>query len=275
MNLSLTDEQQMLAKAVATFAERETGDTWAAMADLGWTELGVLDTAVVCEHLGAGGAPSSLVTHAAGRQLVPEARRATFATDAALVPFAAEADVVIVGDDRIAKPRCTPRSALGVDPLYAVDGERTPTGRDTKRAADIAAALALAHATGAAERALAMTVQHAKDREQFGRPIGSFQAVAHRCVDMRSDIDACRYLAYQAAWALDRGAPSDLEVGAALAYGTEAARRVFMNAHQVHGAIGFSTEHDLHRFTRIGKTFELLYGSPSRHRERVAEAMGL
>jgi alkylation response protein AidB-like acyl-CoA dehydrogenase len=133
----------------------------------------------------------------------------------------------------------------------------------------------LAYAVGAAERALEMTVQHARDREPFGRPIGSFQAVAHRCVDMRTDVDACRYLAYQAAWRLDRGGDPDLEVGAAKSYGNEALRRVFTHAHQVHGAIGFSTEHDLHLFTRRAKAFELTYGSAALHRERMARAMGL
>lgn len=277
MNLTLSDEQQMLAASVAQFAERELpGEgTWKAMTELGWTELGVLDTAVVCEQLGRGGFPAALVTHAAGRELAPEAPLATFSTDAAVVPFAAEADAVVIGDERVVAPRCTPRKALGADPLYTVDGDRVATGGDATRAADIAAVLALTHATGAAERAVEMAVQHAKDREQFGRPIGSFQAVAHRCVDMRADVDACRYLAYRAAWALEQRTTRDVEVSAALAYGTEAMRRVFMNAHQVHGAIGFSTEHDLHRFTRIGKTFELLYGSAARHRERVAQAMGL
>ena len=275
MNLSFTDEQQMLADTAAAFAKREHAEPWKEIAELGWTELGVLDTAIVCEQLGKGAFPSALVTHAAARQVTGDGAWATFATDAGLVPFAAEADVVIVGDARIVDPSSAPRASLSNDPIYAVDGERTPHNRDTNRAQDVAAVCALAHATGAAERALEMSVQHARDREQFGRPIGSFQAVAHRCVDMRADVDACRYLAYQAAWALDRGGNADAEVGSALAYGIEAARRTFMHAHQVHGAIGFSTEHDLHRFTRIGKTFELLYGRASRHRERVAQAMGL
>lgn len=279
MDLTLADEQQMLAASVRAFVAREPAafepQQWKAMAELGWTELGVLDTAVVCEQLGTAAFPSTLVTHAAARQLVEGADLGTFSTDGDLVPYAAEADVVLVGGERVLDPHCRARATLAADPIYAVDGDRRPVGRDARRAADVAAVLALAHASGAARTALEMAVQHAKDREQFGRPIGSFQAVAHRCVDMRSDIDAARYLAYRAAWALDQDQAAEVEVGAALAYGVEAMRRVFMNAHQVHGAIGFSTEHDLHRFTRIGKTFELLYGRPSQHRERVARAMGL
>ena len=96
-----------------------------------------------------------------------------------------------------------------------------------ERAIDHAAIAQLAYTVGVAERALELSVQHARDRHQFGRPIGTFQAVAHRCADMRADIDACRYLAYQAAWALDRGNPADVAVASAKAYGNDAMRRVF------------------------------------------------
>jgi alkylation response protein AidB-like acyl-CoA dehydrogenase len=172
---------------------------------------------------------------------------------------------------------------LGVEPLFAVefrDAAADRLGGDRHDAAfsrsiDCAAIAQLAYAVGAAERTLEMTVAYARDRLQFGRPIGSFQAVAHRCVDMRTDLDACRYLMYRAAWALDRNAPSELEVASAQAYGTEALRRLFMHAHQVHGAIGFSTEHDLHLYTRAAKASELAYGSASHHLETVATAMGL
>jgi alkylation response protein AidB-like acyl-CoA dehydrogenase len=92
---------------------------------------------------------------------------------------------------------------------------------------------------------------------------------------MRSDLDAVRYLVYQAAWCLDARGSAELEVGAAKAYGNEALRRVFMHAHQVHGAIGFSIEHDLQLFTRRVKAIELAWGSTATHRERVARAMGL
>ena len=81
-------------------------------------------------------------------------------------------------------------------------------------------------------------------------------------------------LAHQAAWALDRG-PAELEVAAAKSYGNEAMRRIFVNAHQVHGALAFSTEYDLHLFTRRAKAYELTYGGTARHRQRLAAAMGL
>ncbi len=210
-----------------------------------------------------------------------------------LVPWAGAVDVVLVatadGLHLVEPCRGGVTSArhddLGADPLFALELRDAPAeplgaGGDDHdailgRALDHAAVAQLAYAVGAAERALELAVQHARDRHQFGRPIGAFQAVAHRCVDMRTDLDACRYLACRAAWALDEGGPADLEVGAAKAYANDAVRRIFGHAHQVHGAIGFSTEHDLHLYTRRAKSFELTYGTTTRHLDRVATAMGL
>ncbi len=209
----------------------------------------------------------------------------------AFVPFAGGADlllvvlegpsVVLVPQDprRVVAERAT---TLGGDPVYTVRFERAaveplgpPAADAFVRTLDRVAIASLAYALGAAERALEMTVEHARTREQFGRPIGSFQAIAHRCADMRSDLDALRCLVQRAAWTLDHLPGDDLAVGAALAYGGGALRRIFMHAHQVHGAIGFSTEHDLQLFTRRAKATELWWGAGARQAERVATAMGL
>jgi alkylation response protein AidB-like acyl-CoA dehydrogenase len=206
------------------------------------------------------------------------------------VPFAAVANLILVsthGGELVGvapgpETACTRQQTLGGDHQYQVRFAGAP-GEQLGAAADAAldrvrlhaAVASLAYALGAAERALELTVEHAKVRVQFGRPIGSFQAVAHRCADMRSEIDALRYLVYQAAWSLGAGRTSELEVGAAKAYGNQALRRVFMHAHQVHGAIGFSTEHDLQLFTRRAKAIELAWGSTAVHHERIARAMGL
>jgi alkylation response protein AidB-like acyl-CoA dehydrogenase len=209
-----------------------------------------------------------------------------------LVAWGEVADVlVIVTTDGLrlvergaAGVRVSPHQVLGGDPLAVVeldDAPAEPVGADggegpgLRRVLDHAAVAHLAYAVGLAETMLALAVRHATDRHQFDRPIGSFQAVAHRCAEMRTDVDACRYLAYQAAWALDRGHECDAEVSAALAYAKDAIRRIARHAHQVHGAIGFSTEHDLHLYSRRAKAFELAWGGATRHRERLATAMGL
>ncbi len=160
-------------------------------------------------------------------------------------------------------------------PATTLLGKPGEAGAEIDNACQRAMVASLAFMVGASERVLEMTVEYAKTRSQFGRPIGSFQAVAHRCVDMRSDIDALRYLVYQAAWNIASGKVDALEVAAAKAYGNEALRRIYMNAHQVHGAIGFSMEYDLQLFTRRAKAVELQWGSTSFHLERVAARMGL
>jgi alkylation response protein AidB-like acyl-CoA dehydrogenase len=212
-----------------------------------------------------------------------------------LVPWAHVADVLLVAtasgpyvvERERAGWRCERHDAFAGDPLCAVtlDGAPAeplgpparPAGPDaTRQILAAAAAVQLAYAVGAAEACVGLAVRHASERVQFGRPIGSFQAVAHRCVDMRAEVDACRYLAYQAAWSLDHdpgGAP--LAVTAALTYARGALRRVFLDAHQVHGASGFSTEHDLHLLTRRITAFTIGYASTPRHADALAGAMGL
>ena len=203
------------------------------------------------------------------------------------VPFAADADVVLVavaGGGVVLVERgaftCLPGLTVGGDPLsdLAFDdaaAELVAPAMAVTAALDRGAVATMAYLVGAAERVLAMTLEHAKTREQFDRPIGSFQAVAHRCVEMRSDIDALRVLVHQAAWTVATGGAGDVAIGSALAYGLAALRRIVRHAHQVHGAIGFSTEHDLQLFTRRMKAAELLWGPPARHHERVARGMGL
>ena len=305
MDLTLTPEQELLASTARSFVARRgpadfDRELWREMAALGWTSLGVLDAAVLCEALGWGPLPSPLVWTTAASLLLGPRDDDVVATMAVvdapgrpgtklLVPWAADADVLVVTtpdgarvvDARAGGIRWRRHGDLGADPLYEVeldDGVGEPLAVDDDavgRALDAAAVLDLATTVGACERVVEMTVQHAKDRQQFGRPIGSFQAVAHRCVDMRTELDACRYLALWAAWSLDSGRPADLQVGAAKAYADGALRRLLGHAHQVHGAVGFSTEHDLHLFTRRAKAFELSHCSTAHALERVATAMGL
>jgi alkylation response protein AidB-like acyl-CoA dehydrogenase len=208
-----------------------------------------------------------------------------------LVPWATRADVIVVAtvaglrlvEVASANAQIDEHDGLDGEPLAAVTFDATVAepiggGRGGVTVAvvlDHAAVATLAYAVGAAERALELTVQHAGDRHQFGRPIGSFQAVAHRCAEMRAEIDACRYLAFRAAWTLEHSTAPGVAVTTAKSYANEALRRVFLHAHQVHGAMGFTTEHPLHRFTQCVKAFELTYGSTARHRDRLATAMGL
>jgi alkylation response protein AidB-like acyl-CoA dehydrogenase len=129
-----------------------------------------------------------------------------------------------------------------------------------------------AESTGVAQRALEMAVEYAKDRQQFGRPIGSFQAVSHRCAQMLLETENSRSAVYGAAWAAD-AEPESLPLAAstAKAYSSDAGWRVPDASIQVHGGIGFTWEHDLHFFLKRGRANASMAGDPKWHRERVAE----
>ena len=149
-----------------------------------------------------------------------------------------------------------------------------------ERALDHLGVLDTAYAVGLGDAALALAVDHASNREQFGRPIGVNQAVSHQCVDMRVDIDAMRVLVHQAAWRLDRAAGGDdpaatRAVALANAYARDVIPSVFARAHQVHGAMGFTMEYDLQLFSRRAKSYELTGGGAAWHLEQVAGSLGL
>ena len=124
---------------------------------------------------------------------------------------------------------------------------------------------------GGADAVVEMTVEYAKQRTQFGRPVGSFQAVQHHCANMATDVEGCRQIAYQAAWRVSEGLPSLREVSMAKAWVSGAYQRVCSTAHQCHGAIGFTKEHDLQLYTRRAKVQELRYGNVSSHKEMVLQ----
>jgi alkylation response protein AidB-like acyl-CoA dehydrogenase len=129
-----------------------------------------------------------------------------------------------------------------------------------------------AESTGVAQRAMEMAVEYAKDRRQFGRPIGAYQAVSHRCAQMLLETENARSAVYGAAWAAD-AAPESLPLAASMAkaYASDAGWRVPDASIQVHGGIGFTWEHDLHFFLKRGRANAATFGTPSWHRERVAE----
>jgi alkylation response protein AidB-like acyl-CoA dehydrogenase len=139
---------------------------------------------------------------------------------------------------------------------------------------DRAAAGASAEMLGSASRALDMAVEYAKDRVQFGRPIGSFQAVKHRCADMLVDVEGMRSTAYWAAWCIGARDP-DASVAASTAkiWCSDAAKRVMSSALQVHGGIGFTWEHDLHLYLKRSQLDQVSFGDASFHRQRLTSML--
>jgi alkylation response protein AidB-like acyl-CoA dehydrogenase len=167
--------------------------------------------------------------------------------------------------------------------LYSVrfDGVQVPAadtlpgeGPDYFQVFDRVCVALAAESTGVAQRTLEMAVEYAKDRQQFGRPIGSYQAVSHRCAQMLLETENARSAVYGAAWAAD-AAPESLPTAAstAKAYASDAGWRVPDASIQVHGGIGFTWEHDLHFFLKRGKANAAMFGDARWHRDRVADAI--
>ena len=132
-----------------------------------------------------------------------------------------------------------------------------------------------AEMTGGGQEVLDMTVEYAKQRTQFGRPIGTFQAIQHHCANMATDVEGSKFITYQAAWRLSEGLPADREVAMAKAWVSEAYRRVCALGHQSHGAIGFTKEHNMQLYSRRAKAAELAFGDADLHLDKVSEILGL
>jgi len=137
------------------------------------------------------------------------------------------------------------------------------------------AAIALAaEQVGAAQKCLDMSVEYAKLRVQFGRPIGSFQAIKHKCADMLLEVESARSAAYYAAWAAADGSDElPLLASLAKAYCSDAFANAATENIQIHGGIGFTWEHDAHLYYRRAKSTEQFLGSPSEHRDRLAQRL--
>jgi len=132
-----------------------------------------------------------------------------------------------------------------------------------------------AEMSGGGQSVLDMTVEYAKQRTQFGRPIGTFQAIQHHCANMATDVEGAKFITYQAAWMLSEGLPADREVAMAKAWVSDSYKRVCALGHQSHGAIGFTKEHNMQLYSRRAKAAELAFGDSDLHLDKVAEIIGL
>jgi alkylation response protein AidB-like acyl-CoA dehydrogenase len=132
-----------------------------------------------------------------------------------------------------------------------------------------------AEMVGGAQAALDMAVAYAKERVQFNRPIGSFQAIQHHCANMVSDVDGSRFVTYKAAWKVSEGLPATMDVAIAKAWTGAAYSRVTLLAHQIFGAVGFTMDHDMHLYYRRAKAGEIMFGDGAFQRAIVARELGL
>jgi alkylation response protein AidB-like acyl-CoA dehydrogenase len=201
--------------------------------------------------------------------------------EARLVPDADSADVIVLyasdGSASVveaSKAEIEPFEAMDRTRRFArvrADGGEPLEGDKPAAAADRIVTALAAETVGVAQRAMEMAVDYARERKQFGRPIGSYQAVSHRCAQMLLEVEGSRSASYYAGWCAD-AEPESLAAAAAMAkaYSSDAGWRVCVSSLQVHGGIGFTWEHDLHFFLKRAKTNAILYGSAAEHRERLA-----
>jgi alkylation response protein AidB-like acyl-CoA dehydrogenase len=161
---------------------------------------------------------------------------------------------------------------VGRDALLGGEGDGWPL---LKKLLQRGATLTCAEMMGGAQAVLERTVAYVKDRVQFERPVGSFQAVQHKCANMAAACDGARFVTYQAAWLMSENLACEREVAIAKAWTSDAYTRVCLDAHQAHGAIGFTQEYDLQLYTRRAKAAELAYGDTRHHSELLADLMGL
>ena len=155
-------------------------------------------------------------------------------------------------------------------------GDASAFGDALPKVLDLACIALASEQVGGAQRCLETSVDYAKTRIQFGRPIGSFQAIKHKCADMLLEVESAKSAAYYGAWSVDDSS-DEVPVVASLAksYCSEAYFHAAAENIQIHGGIGFTWEHDAHLYFKRAKSSELLFGDPSYHRELLAQRIGL
>jgi alkylation response protein AidB-like acyl-CoA dehydrogenase len=157
--------------------------------------------------------------------------------------------------------------------LIGTEGEGWAT---MTKVLDLAAVALAAEQVGGAQYVLEMAVQYAKDRVQFGRPIGSFQAIKHKCADMLLEVESAKSAAYYGLWcAAEMNDELPSVASLAKAYCSEAYFHAAAENIQIHGGIGFTWEHPAHLYFKRAKSSELLFGDPAYHRELLAQRIGL
>ena len=264
--------------------------------------LGVVELAVLLEEMGYALAPSPFLSNAAAGLVIQQAGSeeqkrnwlpgiASGETPAALgevkngrAPLVADAEdaalIVLVDSDTAT---VVDRSAAEVERVDTIDSTRRfasvsangggePLDGDVQAGLDRVATAISAELVGLAQRTMDLAVDYAKERKQFERPIGAYQAVSHRCAQMLMEVESARALTYFAAYAAD-SEPDELSMAAsaAKAYASDAGWRVSASSLQVHGGIGFTWEHDLHFFLKRAKADAHLFGTARQHRDRVAQ----
>ena len=159
-------------------------------------------------------------------------------------------------------------------PAANVLGDEGKGWETVEKVSRVATVAACAYLVGLSQMDFDTTLNYAKERVQFGRPIGSFQAIQHKLADAIIDVDGSRFITYKAAWSLTEGEDdTDMMISMAKAWASDASRRVVAHGQQIHGGIGFTKEYKIQLYFRRQKWMELMWGDADYHREKVAQLM--
>jgi alkylation response protein AidB-like acyl-CoA dehydrogenase len=290
--------------AVRAWAVGDTGPgrkVWSTLADLGVTALLVperfdgidahpVDLVVAAERLGYWGVPGPITESVAVAPvlLADDERSGALASGELIVtvalpphvPRAVDADsaglILVAGEDQVSDGTAGDRHE-SVDParrLYDVTASSDTQKADTARAFEFGVLATAAQLVGAGQAMLDGSVEYAKQRSQFGRTIGSYQAIKHKLADVYIAVELARPLVYGAALSLADGSPDTArDISAAQVAAADAALLSARSSLQTHGAIGFTQEHDLSLLLLRVQALRSAWGSPSWHRRRVLEAL--
>jgi len=227
---------------------------------------------------------AEVVQQSGGLRITGKKRFAGFAhaADALLVSARLPGGTGLAVVPRSPEVRAVRTKVIGGTPLCTVEFESAPVltliaePEATAELLRVHRALNAVASVGYGGRALEMTIDYVKERVQFGRPIGMFEAVQQMAANMAIWMEGARWLAYQGVWALDDDEMSadkrDLEVRMAAAHAGWAARETAMLSHQLHGGVGFMLEYDLHYYSRRAKEAEILWGTPAEHYRAVGHS---
>ncbi len=266
MRFAFTEEQEQLRREARSLLEgREP--TWQELADLGWLGVSVPEEQ---GGAGLGFVEEAVLVEELGRALYPGPYFATVTLALPALPPEGRAQVM--------RGERTFTLALDGQPAPdrdRVDEETTLEDEDLRgRIRTRAFAALAAEAVGIAQKALELAIEHAKTREQFGKPIGIYQAVSHPLADTYRETELARSLAYWAAWCVAEGdEDAEIAAAAAKAYAAETAVAACERAIQIHGGIGFTWEHPLQRYYKRAQWIESFGGYPAAQRAEVADRL--
>ncbi|HZN14761.1 MAG TPA: acyl-CoA dehydrogenase family protein [Acidimicrobiales bacterium] len=300
MDFALSDEQQELQGLAKQIFGGERA-TWKELASAGLLGVaipeeygglgyGIFELCLVVEEQGRAAVDLPLLPTLVTALALPDDAKAEWlprvvAGDAILtaaleeiVPYAAEADAILIGDQLVTDADVTPVETTSGTPHGILGGSASAESAEIRPESPLrrlwTAALCAMQA-GVSDEALRITAEYTKGRKQFDKPIASFQAVGQRAADAFIDVQAIKLTALQAAWRLAEGLPADEELAIAKFWAADGGQRVAHAAQHLHGGIGVDVDYPLHRYFALAKQIELSLGGATQQLLTIGRSLAI